>query len=654
ASSDDDSASSDDDSASSDDDSTTSPVSCVDDALESNDTASEAWNVVPGSYAGLVSCEDDYDYFAIALNDGDSITVSLVFDDAEGDLDLALIGPTGDLVSSSLSVTDDESVGPITVDITGSYIIAVNTFADGGTVPGNGYTMSIVVNTPAGSDDTDSTDDVDTSDDDAGTCTSVAGVTCGVSMSSNTGYSFATSLIDSYSCSTWDASGPEMVFSFVAQTTGNVTAGLTNVPAGQDLDVYVMEESDGSCLADECIAFGNTSATFSAVAGETYYISVDGYLGASGDFTLELSCPTPASDDDNGDDSDILTVDTPAAGTCSPRSALPCGGIVTSDTSASSATNLIDGYSCSSWDASGPEAIYSYVAQSTGEVTVELTSVQSGEDLDVYVMQDVGGGCLADECISYGNTSTTFNAAAGETYFISVDGYQGSEGDFTLEISCGSTSSSDSTASSDSDDDDDDAAASSDSGSADQGPPSLPFVGRTHCLDWSTVTITEPSQMNDYLSDAGVDLQDFPLLLSTTAMDPLTGELSVLGGGAQTGTCSQDPSQPTIDFTATQPGIYNGGLFEVGPVDMPILLGTEIYQLYDVVIDGEFSTDGTTISDATLTAELDISNMDLPWGACLFALDCHSCPTGNNDCVTFLAEGAVLNDNGQGPMVFVP
>jgi len=651
-----DSTQNDDDGDTSDD--ATSPDICVDDALESNDTATTAWTVVPGSYAGLVACDDNDDYYALDLNDGDSLTVSVLFGDDEGDLDLVVLDPTGDLLGASLSIDDDESVGPVTVDTTGTYLVIVNTFADNGVVPGNGYTMSIVVNSPAGSDDGASTDAGD-----EGTCSSVAGVTCAVPMSSNTNYSFASSLIDGYSCSSWDATGPEMVFSFVAQTSGDVTASLSNLPSGQDLDIYVMEDVAGSCLADECIAYGNTAATFSTVAGETYYISVDGYFGASGNFTLELSCPSSSSDDDvsTGDDSDDnddssnSSVDQP--GSCSPRADLPCGAAVTSDTSASSATNLIDGYSCSSWDASGPEAVYSYTAQSTGDVTVSLTSIQSGQDLDIYVMQDLGGSCLADECISYGNTSATFAAVAGDTYYLSVDGYQGAAGDFTLEVTCGSTATTGGTSDSDTgstSSDDSDGDSSTDNGDIDQSTPSLPFVGKTHCLDWDTVTISDPSQMNGYLSDAGVDLNDFPLLLSTTSMDPVTGELSVLGGTAQTGTCNQDLSQPTIDFTAAQPGIYNGGLFEVGPVDMPIILGAETYQLYDVVIDGEFSPDGTTITDATLTAELDISNMDLPWGACLFALNCHACPTGNNDCVTFLAEGAVLNDNGQGPMVYVP
>ena len=38
------------------------------------------------------------------------------------------------------------------------------------------------------------------------------------------------------------------------------------------------------------LAIGDTSATFVAVAGETYYVGIDGYQGAAGDAELTLTC----------------------------------------------------------------------------------------------------------------------------------------------------------------------------------------------------------------------------------------------------------------------------------------------------------------------------------------------------------------------------
>ena len=50
-------------------------------------------------------------------------------------------------------------------------------------------------------------------------------------------------------------------------------------------------------MATEC-------ATFDAVAGEQYYVVVDGYEGAMGSFDLDVTCPSTAEICDNGVDDD--------------------------------------------------------------------------------------------------------------------------------------------------------------------------------------------------------------------------------------------------------------------------------------------------------------------------------------------------------------
>ena len=79
-----------------------------------------------------------------------------------------------------------------------------------------------------------------------------------------------------------------------------------------DLDVFVVEDpGDGSCDPDlSCLAFGGTSTTFDAVAGRQYFIIVDGYEGASGDYTLTFTCDTATSCGDGtleaGEDSELF------------------------------------------------------------------------------------------------------------------------------------------------------------------------------------------------------------------------------------------------------------------------------------------------------------------------------------------------------------
>jgi len=52
-----------------------------------------------------------------------------------------------------------------------------------------------------------------------------------------------------------------------------------------------------------CITFGSTSATFDIVAGQTYHISVDGYQGQYGEYTLTVTCS------ENGIQSSALDVE---------------------------------------------------------------------------------------------------------------------------------------------------------------------------------------------------------------------------------------------------------------------------------------------------------------------------------------------------------
>jgi hypothetical protein len=155
------------------------------------------------------------------------------------------------------------------------------------------------------------------------------------------------------------------------------------------------------------------------------------------------------------------------------------------------------------------------------------------------------------------------------------------------------------------------------------------------------------------LSGIGIDLADHPLLLNTTAADTSAGTINILGGSAQVGTCNQDLSATTYDLTAAS-GTLTGNHFSVGPVDMTMNLGSATLDIFDVTVTGDFSPDGMTITNGTFDAELDIDPLNLPWGACLFVLSCHSCPSGSGNCITFSGEQVVFNDNGLGPLTPVP
>ena len=126
-----------------DDDATPPPPTCSDDAYEENDSDSTAAPIGAGTVAALQSCEDDEDYFAINLAAGTALQLDATFSDAEGDIDLRLYDPAGAYVGSSLSVTDNESIGPYSTASSGDWIVRVNLYLDAGSSPGNGYSLSV-------------------------------------------------------------------------------------------------------------------------------------------------------------------------------------------------------------------------------------------------------------------------------------------------------------------------------------------------------------------------------------------------------------------------------------------------------------------------------------------------------------------------------
>ncbi|HBV58297.1 MAG TPA: hypothetical protein DEB73_03500, partial [Candidatus Magasanikbacteria bacterium] len=114
------------------------------------------------------------------------------------------------------------------------------------------------------------------------------------------------SWLDGYSCkSTLNESGNEAVFVFNSDMSGlSVMVKPINLdPATADLDVFVLS----SCSASSCLKYGNTSATWSPTADTDYFVVVDGYKGASGEFDLQVTCKETNCSDGLDNDSDDAT-----------------------------------------------------------------------------------------------------------------------------------------------------------------------------------------------------------------------------------------------------------------------------------------------------------------------------------------------------------
>ena len=153
----------------------------------------------------------------------------------------------------------------------------------------------------AGDDDDSAGDDDDSAGWNPALCSAIESVDCTSSSeilgnNSNPG---STQDIDSYGCDpAIDETGPEYVFSYSVAEDTPVTVELTGL--FDDLDLFVLEaNSTGECDPDTCIAFsaslGDESASFTALAGLTYYLSVDGHLGATSVSYTHLRAHEPDS-----------------------------------------------------------------------------------------------------------------------------------------------------------------------------------------------------------------------------------------------------------------------------------------------------------------------------------------------------------------------
>jgi hypothetical protein len=132
-------------------------------------------------------------------------------------------------------------------------------------------------------------------------------------------------------------------------------------------------------------------------------------------------------------------------GTCTAN-----GGVVCTSSSSTfqisnstSGTGISDWYSCGN-AAFGPEYVLSVQSQLGDDISLTLTH-PSGVDMEVMVLPggQNPGTCAPNFCngLGYGSTSPDtlyFEANAGETYFVVVDGVTASDfGAFTLDIECG-------------------------------------------------------------------------------------------------------------------------------------------------------------------------------------------------------------------------
>ncbi|MEZ4474031.1 MAG: hypothetical protein R3F60_25250 [bacterium] len=117
---------------------------CMDDVFEAggrNDLPEQATLLEPGSFPGLTICGDDYDFFRVPVQAGESLAVSVQFEHARGDIDLAMSmpGDAGEFPYLSNGYENEESVFEPCAAETGEALIAVVGYQQ----PRNLYTLDV-------------------------------------------------------------------------------------------------------------------------------------------------------------------------------------------------------------------------------------------------------------------------------------------------------------------------------------------------------------------------------------------------------------------------------------------------------------------------------------------------------------------------------
>lgn len=251
---------------------------CRDDSFEPNDHPEEATEIEPGEYPERLMCGDDDDWHRMQLYAGETLTASISFSAALGDLDLGLYDANRDLIELAETEDDGESI-EFTADV--PQIVYVHVPGDEALI--NGYDLSLVVESP------DCTADDREDDDTFEQATEVS----------------AGDTIEGTVCAS-DADWFTLVLP--PDVPLELTLSLDN--AVGDLDLQIIGADGETVVAQSATQSDEESIDFLVDNAGRYYIRVGGVGRAQGSYTLTVgggftaTCP----EDDRFEENDRLSM----------------------------------------------------------------------------------------------------------------------------------------------------------------------------------------------------------------------------------------------------------------------------------------------------------------------------------------------------------
>ncbi|MBM4354409.1 MAG: hypothetical protein FJ109_11540 [Deltaproteobacteria bacterium] len=264
---------------------------------EPNNVCSKAAPLAKGTHANLLLCpEGDVDWYKVTLKEGEMLTAQLDFDAASANLDMSLYGPTCDKLLVEAKTPDKVESVQYQAGKAGDYYIMVH-------APlweQIGYSLSIAVSPPLCLKDKDCAAGKVCAQYKCVTppppCQTTGAVLCDVFVAGDT-TGKKTSFTKYDSCNPKASfDGPEDVYSVSFEQDTVVTVSLSGQPFHAAL--AVLEKYCAATWACKALAEaqpgGATIAKFKALAGNKYYIVVDGKaVEDAGIYSFDVACCLP-------------------------------------------------------------------------------------------------------------------------------------------------------------------------------------------------------------------------------------------------------------------------------------------------------------------------------------------------------------------------
>lgn len=241
-------------------------------------------------------------------------------------------------------------------------------------------------------------------------CANAIALACGGSASGST----ATATQDGPGTSCTGGTVAPDVWYTVTGTGSNITASLCGSGYDTKLDIYT-----GSCGALTSVVCNDdfcglqSQVSWASTLGVTYYIRVHGFFGATGSFTLNISCPPP---------NDL----------CTNATNINCGQSI-NGTNVGATADVAP--TCTG--TTNPGVWYTFVGTGLSETLSTCTAASFDTKISVYT-----GTCGSLTCVT-GNddfcgtrSQVTFTSTLGVTYYVLVHGFASATGTFTLTRSC--------------------------------------------------------------------------------------------------------------------------------------------------------------------------------------------------------------------------